>query len=160
MIEPTYPRRTPSSQRRPSRIKLAAIWFALLLGSFLFGMLIISPLLGAFLSNRDTGPESAKPKPAAAQRPRTSHITGPSPSERITPRQPALGAGISLSPDESDSVVEAADRVDVPTDGIHTPPPQDPAVQPDSESAADPGPNPAPPTSTPSGEIQRPETID
>src|SRR5216117_644276 len=113
------PSRRPSPPpRRPSRIKIAAIWFALLLGSFLFGMLIISPLLGAILSGSDKGngrPDAGK-NPAPAPKPARSRTSSLQPGltveENLAPRRD--GAGISLSPDDSESRVQAADKVEFP----------------------------------------------
>ena len=117
ITKPTVPpARRAYVPTRPSRVRIAAIWFALLLGSFLFGMLIISPLLGVVLSN----PEQEKQAPASPQRAaptaRTSSVETPSSGtglrveDRVRER-PQPGPGIRLSPDDVESRVEASDAI-------------------------------------------------
>ena len=169
VTKPAPVRRT-AAPYRPSRVRIAAVWFALLLCSFLFGMLIISPLLGVVMS----GPEKEKPAAARPSRtapaPRTSTIQQPRQRptlsvEENTRRVP--GPGISLSPDESDSTVHAADPIEpspepeaaapAPLPGNAVTPPAPSAVPPSGGLSVEenPVPNPQIP-----GEIQRGERID
>ena len=115
---PPSQRRTYAGPRRPSRIKIAAVWFALLLGSFLFGMLIISPLLGAILAGRedDTKPTAPPSRTAPASRaPARTSSTPQRPSLHVEEnplKPPEAGAGIRLDAQEAEGQVHADDKVE------------------------------------------------
>ena len=113
------PQRRPAAPRRPSRVRIAAVWLALLLGSFLFGMLIISPLLGAILSSREEKPirtparQQRAPMPSSATPRTSSEVRRELTVEENAPRTPRPEPGINLGAEDS-SRVHASDDPPVP----------------------------------------------
>jgi len=164
--------RRTAAPHRPSRIRVAAVWLALLLFSFLFGMLILSPLLGVVMSGKEK--EKAPPQRPAqtGPNPRSSSLAAPQVQSGLrvedigrSRRQP--GPGISLTPDESESTVQAADPIEPssrpesgsaqPLSGSPVTPPAPSGAPPSGGLSVEENPAPNP---QPAGGIQRGERID
>ncbi len=171
VTKPT-PLRPTAAPRRTSRVRIAAVWFALLICSFLFGMLILSPLLGVVMSGKEKE-KAPPPRPAQTRpNPRSSSVIAPreQPGLRVEDngrRRTQPGPGISLTLDQSESTVQAADPIEPqprlelgsaqPLVGSPITPPVSSGAPPSEGLSVEENPPPAP---QPPGGIQRSERID
>ena len=117
---PTIARRQPPS-RSSSRLRLTAVWLVILLGCFLFGMLIVAPLVSYATGELKENRPAPSPQPRPQVRPSASTQVVPIRRSVFPQSRRAAGADIRVRAEERAPIQNPESTEEAGgAEGIHT----------------------------------------